>query len=413
MVWEDNGKTSADTDSMSADKQGDEPAGSATAAVNPKPQRPAAAPATAKPAATSRKSGSGFGLLLILLLVLVLAAATGAMGYYGWQWQQQQLQAQQELQVQLEQLQDLRQLPGRLQTLQTQLDSVNSGVSIEQWRETGAAVASISRVIKQQQSLLSSLATTTRSDWQLAEAEYLLRLANQRLLMEHSATGALALLESADDILQELDDMQLYVVRQQLARDIAALKLVDPVDRSGIFLRLAALSEQVLRLPTNVRPRTPYHTDATAAAESSADIGLWQKLRHNFFAAMKKLGDQVRIRRHDEPVEPLLPPDAESYLRQNVSFNLEQAQLALLREETAIYRNSLQRARSLLQKHFNKESRAQTIAVELAQLAVVEVQVALPDITGSLQALQDFNTQLHKLEPASDSPQLNRPAEVQ
>ena len=61
--------------------------------------------------------------------------------------------------------------------------------------------------------------STSEADWRLAEAQYLLRLANQRVLMEQRPEGALTLLRSADKVLADLDDVSLYGLRQALAQD--------------------------------------------------------------------------------------------------------------------------------------------------------------------------------------------------
>ncbi|TBR36406.1 hypothetical protein CBF23_015170, partial [Marinomonas agarivorans] len=59
---------------------------------------------------------------------------------------------------------------------------------------------------------LKRLENTTKEDWKLAEAEYLIRLANQRLLMEKDVIGAKNMLLNAVDILEQLDDPLLFDV---------------------------------------------------------------------------------------------------------------------------------------------------------------------------------------------------------
>ena len=88
-----------------------------------------------------------------------------------------------------------------------------------------------------QQQRLLNMSTTNREDWLMAEAEYLLRLANQRVLIERSATSAVGLLESADAIMEQvaagLGDPELFAIRRAIAQDLAALRLRDaPVMRA-------------------------------------------------------------------------------------------------------------------------------------------------------------------------------------
>ena len=80
------------------------------------------------------------------------------------------------------------------------------------------------------------MGSTTRSDWLLAEAEYLARLARQRLQTERSVKSPLALLESVDAILSQIDDPNLLVARNAVAEDITKLRLVADIDREGCIL---------------------------------------------------------------------------------------------------------------------------------------------------------------------------------
>ncbi len=117
-------------------------------------------------------------------------------------------------------------------------------------------------------------------DWKLAEAEYLLRLANHRVLMERDIRTALDLLKSADDIVRDLDDFALYEVRATLAEEIQSLEQAREVNVSDIHLRLDAVKRQLsslsLALPKyehrmSAAPATPGHT--TPAPDTSANGG--------------------------------------------------------------------------------------------------------------------------------------------
>jgi len=63
-------------------------------------------------------------------------------------------------------------------------------------------------------------------EWQLAEAKYLLRIAQQRIIMEKDAAGALAVLQSVDDLLLSTQDVSLYNIREIIAQDKAKLEVV-------------------------------------------------------------------------------------------------------------------------------------------------------------------------------------------
>ena len=73
------------------------------------------------------------------------------------------------------------------------------------------AIASAGTVLSEQQAELDRYSVNDRDDWLLAEAQYLLRMANQRLIMANDVGAAQALLGSADTILLELDDVRLQL----------------------------------------------------------------------------------------------------------------------------------------------------------------------------------------------------------
>jgi uroporphyrin-3 C-methyltransferase len=363
------------------------------------------APSAAKTSATdtsatntstaSPKPAKGSPLVTILLLLLIVAVA--GMAYWGWMQQQSLAQTQAGLQKSLEGQQ------ARIGDLQQLLKEAQDQSS---WQ---AAIAGVDKRLANNSKRLRSLESTNRDDWLLAEAEYLLRLANQRMLMERGTEGALALLQAADKILKDLDNDELFPVRQQLARDMAALKLAPSVDRSGLYLQLAAVAEQVeglSDLPGDLSVKEQPVPVAEAMAEEAKqnpDQGVWTQLQSNFWDAMAVVGKYIRVRHHDQTIVPILPPESSQYLRQNIRLTLEQAQLAMLRENTKVYQHSLAEAEALMRKYFATQDRGMLLADEIKSLAQLDVKTPLPSISASLTALRDFISRQHKLGSLSGS----------
>ncbi|NRQ01903.1 uroporphyrinogen-III C-methyltransferase [Marinobacterium sp. xm-d-530] len=239
----------------------------------------------------------------------------------------------------------------------------------------------------------------SESDWRLAEAEYLLRLANQRILMENRAEGALALLRSTDTILKELDDVSLYPLRQSLASDISKLESVPNLDIEGTYLRVAALIERSKDLPTltlEQQRQLPELIDNVISEQVDAETQ--QNITNGFAKAISKLESLIVIQRHDQPVEPILSPDQGHYLRQNIQMLLEQAQLALLRQQQSVFTTSLSRAQSLLMQYFDKDNYTTSVLIQsLAELTTLNVSPTIPDISGSLKALQQHQKEMANL----------------
>ncbi|MEE4662235.1 MAG: uroporphyrinogen-III C-methyltransferase, partial [Halieaceae bacterium] len=83
------------------------------------------------------------------------------------------------------------------------------------------------------------------TQWIIAEVEYLLRVANHRLLLARDVDTARAALEIADQRLRDTKDPGWAGVRAQIAREIAALSAYQPPDDAGLAARLSAMIEQI------------------------------------------------------------------------------------------------------------------------------------------------------------------------
>ena len=241
--------------------------------------------------------------------------------------------------------------------------------------------------------------STSEADWRLAEAQYLLRLANQRVLMEQRPEGALTLLRGADKVLADLDDVSLYSLRQALAQDIAKLEAVPKLDVEGTYLRLAALIEQSRQLPTlSLEQQRQLPDMLKEITPDAVDETLQQDIQSAFARAMSSLESLVVIQQHDRAVEPLLSPEQGHYLRQNLQLLLEQAQLALLRQQQVIYETSLNRSIELIGRYFDAANSAtQALSQALEQLNRLQVAPQMPSINGSLDKLQQHMADLTRL----------------
>lgn len=275
--------------------------------------------------------------------------------------------------------------------LQRELDQQRNAV--DQLRQQ---VAQLQRGLASQSSRLGELGNVSRTDWQLAEADYLLRLANQRLLLERDSRAALGLLEQVDEILRRVDRPDLYGVRQHLARDITALKMADDIDEQGLYLRLGALQEQMVQ--ASIQPEFDLAEEARAEpaqAEQGEPLPAWERSWQNFTGFLK---DSVRIR--DGSIDPvLLSPQSEARFRQSLRLNMEQAQLAVLRGDTDVYRNALKSARQLLLDYGIANQRRDALVQQLEELAGEPVKADLPNLNASQRALQDYIDQLHNTSP--------------
>ena len=333
-------------------------------------------------------------------LALVLSiAALGCAGYLYWQGMQMQTSSQsqandlqQTVETQLarqggEVSGAISAVKSQLQTLQSSMNSERKEVEVLQQRLT----QSIQQVTANQ--------PNTRNDWLLAEIEYLLRLANQRVLMEKTADGALTLLNAADDILKEMDDVSIYNVREALAKDIAALEAVPELDDQGIFLKLSAMNglvDKLKRLPLKEQRELPemlkqITPDAVSEGWVAGMADSWSN-------AMDKLGALVIIQNTDDSIKPLLSPEQMFYLQQNLRLMLEQAQLSVLQGKQGTFDASLEKADLWLANYFDpNDSATKALRKNVAALKGTNVNPEMPDISGSLTALKSYLLTMAKL----------------
>jgi uroporphyrin-3 C-methyltransferase len=218
--------------------------------------------------------------------------------------------------------------------------------------------------------------------WRLAEVEFLLSVANQQLILERDVNTALTALQDADRRLEAIGDPALIPVRKLIASERTALKSVDAPDIPGMALRLSALVDNIQQLPLVSRERAK--TDVAVDDSQLAD-----NVNELMTRIMKDLKGVVSIRRSDQPIEPLLPPEEQHYLAQNLGLKLEEARIALLRHDTETFRQNLADIQEWVQRYFDLKSAAVTnVIATVDDLRDVELKPELPDISGSLRELR-------------------------
>lgn len=327
------------------------------------------------------KSGAGIGWLALLIALTALAGVA-----YGWWLLQQDKQAEGAQQARLNQSQSqlMENVSASTQALSQQVKSFASKSEGQQ-----TLIAELQTQLQATSRQIGEVTQVSRRSWMLAEAEYLLRLANQRLLMERETGSALSLLTSADQILLTVAEPGLFEVREQLAREIADLRAVAHLDVEGIFVQLSALGEQVQALAL----LTPEGEASEATEEAMGDANKAAEDSGGVFAsALENFSDMVIVRHRDEPLEPLLTPEQHFYVQQNLRLMLEQAQLALLQRNPGVYSNSLIKAEGWVQEYFQLNANSTALLTTLQELQKIDVNPELPDISASLGLLKAYLT---------------------
>ncbi|MBZ2400684.1 uroporphyrinogen-III C-methyltransferase [Erwinia amylovora] len=280
-----------------------------------------------QPPPETRRSGVVPGVIAI-----AIALAVGAGLYmYGKHQAQLQTAASQTLAAQIAELQ--QQSISDKQSLMEKLTAQTS--ALDTARQQQAAMNQQLDELKQK---VASISGSDAQTWMLAQADYLVKMAGRKLWSDRDVTSAAALLKSADASLAEMNDPSMIGARRALAQDISTLSALSQVDYDGVILKLNQLSNGIdnLRLADNDSDDEPMDADSGALSSSLRE---WRqnlvKSWHNF------MDDFITIRRRDATAEPLLAPNQDVYLRENIRSRLLIAVQAVPRHQDEIYKQSI------------------------------------------------------------------------
>ncbi len=350
---------------------------------------------------SDKKKGGSSAVIFFALLLSLVAIGLGSYSVYL-QTIGKEDAGEASLKIQMDALQsasrDSQQkvvdLAGRISGLnETQMQR---GESLK--GEVDANFSQLQSTLNEMKSRISDLdseSSTTGEDWLLAEVEYLLRMANQRVLMEKDPQGALAMFRAADDIVADARGLTAFALREAMAVDIAALEAVNLLDREGIYLRLSALVGQV----NDLRQPEPGYLpgNVTDMPDENAQKGILGRVLKFLNQAVNRLATLIDFRRDEVAVSRILPPEEVYYLRQNLILKLEVSQIALLEGNNKVYSTSLKEAKNWVERYFDPQQVATIAMVEsLGVLLEINVEQTLPDITASLREVRQLMSEFHQ-----------------
>ena len=229
--------------------------------------------------------------------------------------------------------------------------------------------------------------SVSRDETALADVEQLLLIAGQQLQLSGNVKAALIAMESADARLQRMERPAFDVLRKSIGRDIDKLRALPKVDIAGINLKINRLLSVTDELPLIDRHR-PSENIVTQAATPIANEADWQKLLRAIWLEVKQL---VRIENTGLTQIALLPPKQEFFLRENLKIRLVSARLALLSRDEDSYKQEIKTAKQWATRYFDvKSEEGVRLLDELGTLSAASINIELPDISDSLQAVRSY-----------------------
>jgi uroporphyrin-3 C-methyltransferase len=218
--------------------------------------------------------------------------------------------------------------------------------------------------------------------WSRAEAMFLLELAQRRLALERDVDTAIVALESADARLAALRDPSFVLVRQQIARDLQALRSVRRPDVAGILARLATAEDQAMQAAVKGIVATERSAFDRSALPEGMFARAWAILR-------RTLAGLIVIRPVDDLGGRIVTAEEALLRRQHLQLLLFAARTAVTRHDNESYRSALAGARGWLSEFFDlTDPTAQAVLKEVEALEPLDVDPPLPEISDATRALR-------------------------
>ena len=335
---------------------------------------------TPQPENNDKKKAGNKTSLALSAIAIAIAIAAG-IGLYGLNKQQatRQNATTSELASQV----------AALQKAQENQKSELEGVIKQQADQLNEAKHQQETLAKQLDELQQKVAVISGSDaktWLLAQADFLVKLAGRKLWSDQDVTTAAALLKSADAGLADVNDPSLIGARRAITDDIATLSAVSQVDYDGMILKVNQLANQIdnLRLADNNDDDSPMDSDSD---ELSSSISEWrvnlQKSWQNFMDSF------ITVRRRDETAVPLLAPNQDIYLRENIRSRLLVAAQAVPRHQEETWKQSLDNVSTWVRAYYDTDdATTKAFLDEVDKLSQQSITMTVPETLQSQALLE-------------------------
>ncbi|HGN0346138.1 MULTISPECIES: uroporphyrinogen-III C-methyltransferase [Proteus] len=322
------------------------------------------------------------GLIGSAVAILVILAIGGGLYYYTTQQATKLSTENQSLKSQLAQLQQLQ------DTYQQRFDNIDSQfnsqkLTIDKLQNERQVTE---RQIQNLQTQFAAISSADVKSWLLAQADFMVKMAGRKLWNDQDVVTAVSLLKGADSSLAEMNDPSLLAIRRAINEDIGNLAALSKIDNDGTILQLNQLANQVdnLRLSGFERDGSPMDKNDEAISGSLSD---WKQ---NLSKSWKSfMDDFITIRRRDSTAIPLLAPNQDIYLRENIRSRLLIASQAVPRHQTEIYQQSLEAVSTWVRAYFDTTDPNTTAFLDsINELEKQPITLAMPTELKSLSLLE-------------------------
>ncbi len=351
----------------------------------------------------SHRSRSGFWFGIIILLVVIGVAGVGFYFLQSLRDKQKDLGGEVKDQVSKQ----ISENQAQITAIRAQIDRVSDKIDSKD-EHFNKALEDVSALHKEQltstrKELTESIEKMqrqlgkTRSDWLIADAEYLLGVAGERLSLAGDKNTALEALEAADQRLIESGDTGVVEVRKEIREEIRLVNAITPIDMPGKYVAIQVQQDHIDEL-TLLLPLAGKSTPANTTEQTDTTKN-------------QSLLDVIGVKQSDQPIEGVLMQQEAKFIHEQLRIKLEMVKIALVQRNEKLYQTALTDAKAWLEKHFAKNDASHNFAEELNKFSAIEIQNQIPDISASLNKLKGISNRRIEADKAAQQPNETAPKE--
>jgi uroporphyrin-3 C-methyltransferase len=236
--------------------------------------------------------------------------------------------------------------------------------------------------------------------WQLEKVYEWLQEAKLDLNWSDDPKAALLLLESADDVIEQLDIPDLAYMHTLIEQNIKTLSAIQPINQIDLLEKIKVLSNAVMLLPSP-QGTTPKSDAASQQVAESSDNS-W----HSVVNRVENWFKKIVVVKPANPAFSNKTFQSRHILNENLIIALQQAQWALLQKDDVLFHWSLEQIVQMVSgSNLLIDESAQETKVFLDNLSFLENQnlqlPELPDLQPACQQLKTYMNTL-KVQPVAE-----------
>lgn len=260
----------------------------------------------------------------------------------------------------------------------------------ERYAQLDTIISSLKESVTDNTRGLGELSFPRQKSTLLAEAEYLIWLAETYIVAKNSPKKIAEIFLSVDAILGKLKFFSAQESREAVTTIISVLRSTSIVDRENIYSKLSLMIDQLDQLPLI----QPVH-DSVAISRTTSNISepeqlQWQeKISTGVYNVLARFKDLVRIKEYKNPPNLVSPQEKRQQLIRRLKSIFGQTQISLLLEEDGIYKKSLKKTKTILLRDYSEhEELIKTYIQQIDELEQENIIQVIPDISLQLNTIK-------------------------